>query len=377
MGPLHIATICWKLLLIPRALVGAQTNRRRHSFRCGGMIAPVSKLASIAFWCVLVSPPHTLGGGLGAGPHAEGRLPRASDGDRRESRPEVVIAGHATREAAARRVGAGVIMPTNPDPGRPPAPITGGTIGDVGYRPSSSAVRGLRRPGARARGRARGPLARGARARAEPGARRRMDRLREVAGGRAADRSPASIGGDREADRQRIDAARRPRRERRHRAVARHERRGADRRPDRRHHPRARHPPHGAQDLLDFAADQPVELTTRSAIPSPPSRSTRSSRGPRGATRARRHAASDRAARRHRGAPPQGDVPACRRLRGRRRGAGQPIFGVVGLSVELPFAQRNAGPRVWCAPRATARRSGSTSFAAASREVTATLASTM
>src|SRR4051794_12300870 len=52
-----------------------------------------------------------------------------------ESRaPEVVMARHATREASARRVGAGVIMPTNPRVQfdlRPP--ITGGTIGDIGY----------------------------------------------------------------------------------------------------------------------------------------------------------------------------------------------------------------------------------------------------
>src|SRR6185295_20261375 len=52
-----------------------------------------------------------------------------------ESRaPEVVLARHATREASARRIGAGVVLPTNPKISadlRPP--ITGGTIGDIGY----------------------------------------------------------------------------------------------------------------------------------------------------------------------------------------------------------------------------------------------------
>jgi outer membrane protein TolC len=48
--------------------------------------------------------------------------------------PEVSLAHHAVREASARRVGAGVVLPNNPRLSvdvRPP--ITGGTVSDAGY----------------------------------------------------------------------------------------------------------------------------------------------------------------------------------------------------------------------------------------------------
>lgn len=48
--------------------------------------------------------------------------------------PDVVMARHATREAVARRTGAGVVLPSNPRvsvDARPP--ITGGTLHDLGY----------------------------------------------------------------------------------------------------------------------------------------------------------------------------------------------------------------------------------------------------
>lgn len=48
--------------------------------------------------------------------------------------PDVVLAGHAIREAKAQRVGAGVVFPVNPRvsaDARPP--ITGGTLHDIGY----------------------------------------------------------------------------------------------------------------------------------------------------------------------------------------------------------------------------------------------------
>lgn len=48
--------------------------------------------------------------------------------------PDVVLASHSVRQAEARRVGAGIIMPANPRlsaEARPP--VTGGTLEDVGY----------------------------------------------------------------------------------------------------------------------------------------------------------------------------------------------------------------------------------------------------
>ena len=51
--------------------------------------------------------------------------------------PDVVLAGHAVREAKAQRVSAGVVFPVNPRlSGDARPPITGGTIADIGYSAS-------------------------------------------------------------------------------------------------------------------------------------------------------------------------------------------------------------------------------------------------
>ncbi len=48
--------------------------------------------------------------------------------------PDIVLAGSAVREAKALRVGAGVVFPVNPRlSGDVRPPVTGGTIGDLGY----------------------------------------------------------------------------------------------------------------------------------------------------------------------------------------------------------------------------------------------------
>ena len=48
--------------------------------------------------------------------------------------PDIVLAGSAVREAKAQRVGAGLVFPVNPRlSGDVRPPVTGGTIGDLGY----------------------------------------------------------------------------------------------------------------------------------------------------------------------------------------------------------------------------------------------------
>ncbi|MDB4940561.1 MAG: outer rane efflux protein [Labilithrix sp.] len=48
--------------------------------------------------------------------------------------PDVVLAGHAVREARAQRIGAGVVFPVNPRlSGDVRPPVTGGTASDLGY----------------------------------------------------------------------------------------------------------------------------------------------------------------------------------------------------------------------------------------------------
>lgn len=86
--------------------------------------------------------------GAMGGAHAEGNAaigPTAADAPlsltlkealtRAEQRaPDVVLAGGAVREAKAQRVGAGIVFPVNPRlSGDARPPITGGTIGDLGY----------------------------------------------------------------------------------------------------------------------------------------------------------------------------------------------------------------------------------------------------
>lgn len=67
--------------------------------------------------------------------------------------PDIVLARHSTREASALRVGAGLVMPANPRvqvDGRPP--ITGGTLADLGYSATIEAPFDLGgAPGARVR----------------------------------------------------------------------------------------------------------------------------------------------------------------------------------------------------------------------------------
>lgn len=341
----------------------------------------MSKLASIASWCVLV---FLLTRSVEAS--AQDRTPKAVSLEQAmaiaESRaPEVVLAGHATREAAARRVGAGVIMPTNPRIQadlRPP--ITGGTIGDVGYSAILEApfeVFGA--PGARVREAERyADLSRAElaleRNRARVGAwtayvksqvaERRIEALRvsaEIAKrivDASTQRADLGASGDIEQSLATSDAAQ-------------IDAQIVDTIRERDIHLME------LRDLLDFEADQPVELTTPLRDPEPAvavdaliARAL-AARPELGVTQRRIDLLDATEERLRKETFPRVGVYA-----GVDAAPVSPIFGMVGLSVELPFAQRNAGPRAVV----RAARDGETERLdlirrRIAREVTATLAS--
>jgi cobalt-zinc-cadmium efflux system outer membrane protein len=264
--------------------------------------------------------------------------------------PEVVIGAHAVREARARRAGAGVVFPTNPRlsmDARPP--ITGGNLSDVGYGATLELLTELGgAPAARVR-----EVERAAElAEVELGAERvraraaawtaylranvagaRVDQTRELisAARRILDASKQRAGAGASGDIEESIAAG---------DLAQLEvvLEGAS---------REREAQLSAlRDVLDLPATQPLALTTALGDPpAPPETSDLVAR----ALRARPELAQIRA--RVALLDATGErleketFPRIGGYVGIDAAPLSPIFGVVGVTVELPFAQRNQGPR--------------------------------
>lgn len=275
--------------------------------------------------------------------------------------PDVVLAGGAVREAKAQRVAAGVIFPVNPRlSGDARPPITGGTLGDLGYAANlevyfdaggapGARVREAERAGdvavanlalERLRGRiaawvaylqVRVADARIQETKALVGIGERILRASKLRGaaGASGDIEETLATSDLGQLRAAIESASRQREE--HLATLR--------------------------DLLDLPATQPLVLTTPLEEP-PPAPETEALVAR--AVQTRPELAQIRA----RLAFLEARYERLDRERFPRLGAYvgvdaapvSPIFGVLGLSIELPVFQRNAGPRaVVDAERATER----------------------
>lgn len=276
--------------------------------------------------------------------------------------PDVVMARHASREARARRVGAGVIMPTNPRisaDARPP--ITGGTIGDLGYSAIFEApfeVGGA--PGARVREAerhydvSRAELAlEQLRARSAAWtayvraqiAEQRIAATRTAAANTQrivdASKQRADLGasGDIEQSLASSDAAQ-------------IEAQLTDAIRERDLHLME------LREVLDVAPNQDIELTTQLSDPDPPPPvdalvARALAQRPEIAVVEKRIQLLDATKERLE----KETFPRIGFYTGVDAAPVSPIFGVVGVSVELPFAQRNAGPRAQVA----AARDGATS----------------
>ncbi len=268
----------------------------------------------------------------------------------RSRAPDVVMLRHAATEARARRVGAGLIIPTNPRlaiEGRPP--VTGGTLGDLGYGATLDVVAEVGgAPRARVREADRTVdlaeadvaterlRARSAAWQAYVRAKIAEVRVQQtemliVSAQRIVDASKlrVSVGaaGDIEQEVAALDLAEL------HaglvEAQREHEARFSD-----------------LREAIDMPADQSIVLTTPLGEPEsvPPSeellRQALRARPELAQTRARR-ALLDATGERLR----REVVPRVGGYIGVDAAPVSPIFAVVGVSVELPFAQRNQGPR--------------------------------
>ena len=264
--------------------------------------------------------------------------------------PDVILAGHAVLEAKAQRVGAGVVFPVNPRvsaDARPP--ITGGTLHDLGYAANLEIFFDAGgAPGARAREaergadvavanlaleRLRGRIAAWVAYLQVRVADTRIEETKALVGigerilRASKQRGAAGASGDIEETlatsdlgqlRAAIESAQRQREE--HIATLR--------------------------DLLDLPATQPIVLTTPLEEPPPPPEADALVQR---AVQARPELAQIRA----RLAFLEARQERLGRERFPRLGAYvgvdaapvSPIFGVLGLSVELPVFQRNQGPR--------------------------------
>jgi outer membrane protein, heavy metal efflux system len=264
--------------------------------------------------------------------------------------PEVSLAHHAMREASARRVGAGVVMPVNPRLSvdvRPP--ITGGTVSDAGYGAVLDFLFEVGGgPGARVREADR--HAELARAELE------LERLRARVGAwtaylraRIAEERMAQVQGSiviarrvLDASKQRLDLGASGEIEQALAAsdVAQLEAQLADASNQRDLHLME------LRDVLDMPAEQPLALTTPLEEPGPPAPVdaliTRALGGRPDLQAIRRRvdvldATDERLSKE--------TFPRVGVYLGVDAAPISPIFGIVGMSVELPFAQRNQGPR--------------------------------
>jgi cobalt-zinc-cadmium efflux system outer membrane protein len=264
--------------------------------------------------------------------------------------PELVLAESALREAQARRTGAGILLPTNPRLAvevRPP--FSGAGIGELGYAATLDAAFDLGgAPGARVREVERDVEL----ARAQRSIQSMDARLRAFAAYLSAQLAELRIGEARagielarrvlDAAQRRIDAG----------AAADFERASAQLELSKIEAAqqaalRERDDQWMAlRDVLDLPADQPVELTTQIEAPAPLSvlsvylRKAASSHPELVASQARLRSLRATRERLERETFPRLGLYA-----GVDAAPKSPAFGVLGVTGELPFAQRNQAPR--------------------------------
>jgi cobalt-zinc-cadmium efflux system outer membrane protein len=264
--------------------------------------------------------------------------------------PELVLADSALREVQARRAGAGILLPTNPRLAvevRPPFSAAG--IGDVGYAATLDAAFDLGgAPGARVREVERDVEL----ARAQRNIQSMDARLRALAAYLNAQLAELGLAEARagielaqrvlDAAQQRIDAGAASDFERASAQLELSKIEAAQQAAlrDRDEHWMA------LRDVLDVAADQPVELTTQIEAPTPLSmlpvylHKAGSSHPELVASQARLRSLRATRERLERETFPRLGLYA-----GVDAAPKSPAFGVLGVTGELPFAQRNQGPR--------------------------------